>query len=116
MSTPVEIEALLVRLTGDGSEYQRMLQEGVKHTEAAAKQVESAAKRIEDFQKGLEGFAGTALKALAIFGVAQTLGQAFEKFENMEKGQISLNAAIKANGHELEETIKDYVKFGKAIA
>lgn len=103
-----ELERIVVRLVGDGSEYKRMLDEAAKKTDDAAKHVEQAAGRIEGFKNALTGFAGQAMSILGMFGVASSLKGAFDTFQKMEEGQIRLRNTIEATGQALGPTLAQY--------
>lgn len=111
-----EIENLIVRLTGDGSSYQAMLQQAQKAAQDAAQVVESASKKIEGISSSIKGFASSALGALASFGVATTLEKSFEKFVAAEKTMRRLKAAIEVTGRSVEPVLKNYAAFAAEMA
>lgn len=115
MATDVELENLIVRLTGDGSQYQQMLKEAQTSSQKAADGVEAATKRIEAHAQGLQAFAGAAMSALGNLGLALSLKGAFDKYAEYEKAQIGLNAAIVAGGHNAETTVAQYSAFASQI-
>ena len=68
MAAEVELERMVVRLLGDGSDYKKMLDQAQQSSQQAAQQVEAASKRIEGMSNGLQGFASAATSALAAMG------------------------------------------------
>lgn len=103
-----EIEALVVRLTGDGSEYQKMLQAAQAATQSVAASVESSARRIEMITDSLKGFASGALSALASLGIKNYLMGAATAFQGLEVKQIQFAAVLRANGRDVESLTADY--------
>ncbi len=114
--TETELETILVRLTGDGSQYQQMLKKAEQSTIQAASVIKQNAQAIEKFQGSLTNFARTATGALAGLGLASTLQGAWQKFTQAEQGAIRLDAAIKANGKSIGATKMDYDEFAQQIA
>lgn len=115
MAGEAEIESLLVRLTGDGSEYQRMLQDAAAATQQSAKQVEDAAKKVEGFGKSLEKFATNAITALGALGTTDILKTAFSNFAEAEGIGLKLSAILEANGRDVEALTKEYGEFAAAL-
>jgi hypothetical protein len=113
--TETELERIVVRLVGDGTSYQAMMQQAAKSSEDTAKQVQDAGKKIEGMRSALVGFAGQALGALGAFGVASSLRGAFESFSKLEEGQIRLRNIIVATGQALDPTITRFLRFAGAI-
>lgn len=111
-----ELERLVVRLVGDGSEYQRMLNQAATSTTAAAAKVQQAASKIEGFQNSLKGFAGQALSLLGVFGLTSSLRGAFDQFSQLERGQIRLRAAVESSGQAVGPTIERYTAMADAIS
>lgn len=110
-----EIESLIVRLIGDGSSFQQMMQESVAASKEAAAQVEQAAKQIEGFSSKMEGFATTATQALAALGTTAMLHQAFEGFAEAEAISLHLTAALESNGRAVEATRAEYERFAAQL-
>lgn len=111
-----ELERLVVRLVGDGSEYQRMINQAATSTTAAAAKVQQAASKIEGFQNSLKGFAGQALSLLGVFGLTSSLRGAFDQFSQLERGQIRLRAAVESSGQAVGPTIERYTAMADAIS
>ena len=110
-----ELERMIVRLVGDGSSYQQMMQQAVASSQQTARAVELAGARIEGMKNALQGFGSAAVGLLGGFGLATSLGYAFEKFAEKEKGMLQLTAAIESNGRAAEPVIADYYEFAKAV-
>jgi len=111
-----ELEAIVVRLLGDGSEYQKMLTDAVTETQHSAHQVEEAAHQIDGHSNSLKGFAHSALGALELLGAGEWFKEAFGAFGEFEKSTIRLTAAIESNGHAVEPLLARYKEFGKEVA
>lgn len=116
MASEQEIEALIVRMIGDGSDFQNMLVEASSHSEEAARHVEEAANRIEGFGEKLEGFAHKAVSALKATAEFEFLAHAFEAFEGREQTMLRLSAAIDVNGRAVESTTAQYKAFAAETA
>jgi hypothetical protein len=124
-----EIERLVVKLTGEGSEYKRMLDEAQRNTIAANRTVEALTKQIANLQAqmragagaGAGGFGGGGLMrglvgaagAAGIAGIART---AFQSFGQMETASIRLKAAVESNGGPVDEIMKKYEAFSARLA
>lgn len=106
-----ELESLIIRLIGDGTEYQRMLHDAAEQTKAVADKVEHQSGRVESFVDHLEGFAGRALKVVGMLGIGYGFEQAFEKAEQLELGVIKLNAAIETNHGIVSKVVPEYKAF-----
>lgn len=110
-----ELERLVVRLVGDGSEYQKMINQAATSTTQAAEKVQQAASRIEGFQKSVQGFASAAAQALGAIGLGGGLRGALAAFSEEEDALITLRAALKANNQEVENNIAAYQEFAATI-
>lgn len=105
MAAETELESMVVRLVGDGSSYQKMLQEAESQTKASTAAVEAATRNIEAISGGLRDFASNAIQALTSLGVAGSLAGSFSRFQSYEQDMIRLKAAIRATGQEVEPTL-----------
>jgi hypothetical protein len=99
--TTTELEALVVRLTGDASSYQKMLTDVLQQTKDTADRV--------------EGYVHSIASAFGAIGLTTSLKGAFDSFSELERKQIRLKAAIEASGAPVNETIDRYKKFSKEI-
>jgi len=115
MAAEVELERMVVRLLGDGSDYKKMLDQAQQSSQQAAQQVEAASKRIEGMSNGLQGFASAATSALAAMGLGGLLQRAFGEFTTMEDTAIGLTAALEANGRAVEPLRARYQAFASDI-
>ena len=104
MSTETEIDRLLVRLVGDATSYQRMLNEaqtGIKKTadvtEREGKRIERLAASLRTFGQGIRG-AGAAMSLaittplLAISGAASHASMSFEQSLQRLRSLVGLSA------------------------
>lgn len=110
-----QLEELVIKLTGDGVQYQKMISSAAQQTTAAAATVMQAGKQIEQVSNSLKGFASAAVSALAGFGLATSLRGTFEAFEELEKKTIKFNSILEFNGRNVAETTAEYKKFAAAI-
>lgn len=110
-----EIERMVVRLIGDGSSYQSMMQQAQVSTQQAASQVEAASKRIEGFAGGLKTFAAGAVSALGAIGASNWLREALGEWQNAESTALKLEAAIRANGRAVGPTMEAYRQFASQL-
>jgi hypothetical protein len=110
-----QIANLIVRLTGDGSAYQRMLQQAERASQDAARKVENHARKIEGFQTALRGYAAAAVGGLASVGAVlgvQFVGggfrQALDAFAQLESTQVRLQAALRASGEAVDSVMPHF--------
>lgn len=108
MENTLELERLLVRLTGDGSEYQKMIQTATQSTQQAAKVVEAAATRIEKFGDRVKGVGSAVMGALGVLGITGTLKQAFGAFAEAETIGVQLGVILESNKRNVDEVRKSY--------
>jgi hypothetical protein len=106
-----EIERMVVRLMGDGSQYMNMLKQAQSQTEETARYVEAAAQRIEGFAKSIESFGRSAISILAGLGATGLLQKGFAGFSQFQDTMIGLKATLEVNGRAVESTTKQYVAF-----
>lgn len=96
-----ELERLVVRLTGDMSQYVKMLQDAQKET-----------KQQTDSIKDMIGGVSSALAAL---GAGAFLKDSLREWKIAEDTAIELTATLKANGREVENTMERYKEFASAM-
>lgn len=111
-----EVMAMVARLTGDGSGYQKMMQDAQVATDRMVRVVQNANAKIKEIGGAMEGFASNVMGSLKIFGANISLGDAMEKFGEFERVQMRLKGAIELNKAPVEETIKDYDDYANSIA
>jgi hypothetical protein len=116
MATEQELERIVIRLTGDGSLYQKMLLQAQEQTKLVANQIKKDSSSIEGFYNSILGFAKTVVGSLAGFGVVQSLEAAFDKFSQMETTMMRLESSVRVNTEAVEEVTKDYVDFASQIS
>jgi hypothetical protein len=110
-----ELERLVVRITGDGSEYQRMMQQAQTSTADAAKNIERHASEVEGFGSKLRGYAQTALAALASLGAGAWLRSAFGEFSEAEQAGVRLETMIRAGGRTVDSVMPMYREFASTV-
>lgn len=113
--TSVELESIVVKLTGDGSSFQKMLATAQESAKTCADAVQAAGQKIEDISKSLTGFASTAMSALAGFGATGFLKTAFGQFVEMESSLLKLTSAIEVNGREAGPLIEHYREMAASL-
>lgn len=96
-----ELEAMVVRLNGDGTSYVNMLDQAKAETKKATDTIADMGAAV--------------LTALSAFGATSFLSNAFNMFKEQESVQLKLKAAIGANGGEVEATMQKYQAFATEI-
>lgn len=108
---PQEMDALVARLGGDATGFNKMLDEAEKSVDRTAKKVEESGGRIEKFGSSLKNVASGVVGAFATFEGAVGLKGAIDAFAEAESAQIKLTAAIQAGGHDVAATTAEYKQF-----
>lgn len=135
-----EIERMVVRLVGEGSDFQRMLKEAQSGATAAAAHVQQAATRIEQMGGGLRGFAAQALAGItSLIGGVGLLNNVFKGVQlasEAEKNEIAFGTMLKSvelgkqmvqdlqefaaatplNAPDIQQATKTLLQFGTAGA
>ncbi len=111
----VELENLIIRLTGDGSSYQQMMTTAQKTAVQTGQVIGKVAQDIDGFGNHLSRFAEASVAGLGIFGAERFLRQAFGMYQETEMALLKLTAAVKANGGAVDETLKSYKTFAKDL-
>lgn len=106
-----ELETLVVRLVGDGSEYQKMLKDAQEQTKLAAQAVAEQSKAIESFSNKAGAFAQNIAAAFASAGILEWLKEAKHEWQAAELVAIQLNAVLESNGRDAKLVGKDYAEF-----
>jgi hypothetical protein len=109
--TETEIEAIVVRLTGDGSPYQLMMEKAAKSTEQTNEIVKKATNEIKGMKEKLEGFANAAVSTLAAGKVKSFLTSAFNSFASAETTMLRLKQAIEDTGQPIDSTVVKFKEF-----
>jgi len=89
-----ELENLIVRLTGDSSDYRRMLDDALERTKE---------------------FGRTVTATLATVAEAVGFKQSAAAFSSFQDDLVRVEAALKSNGLAVESTMEDYRKFTDQI-
>lgn len=111
-----ELQAIMVRIIGDATNFQAMIASVISATESAVKNIEDAAFKIQGISKEMESFANTALGVLKNLGLSASLGGALTKFMDFEKAGIRLEAMLVATGQDAKVAMNDYDNFAKSMA
>lgn len=104
----VELEQLVVRLLGEGSEYFAMLKQAETQAAASGAKIEGSLNKLQEAGKA-------ALGLLAGMGAKAKLEEWFHKFSEAEKGEMQLKAALKARGEAVESVMADYKEYAAVI-
>lgn len=110
-----ELERMVVRIAGDGSDYQKMLKDAEGATKDTAKAVEDAGKKIEGAEQSLNHFASAAANAVVALGGLALLKDALGNFQEAEDIAVRLSAALEANGRDVEALTADYSDFAATL-
>lgn len=110
-----ELEAMVVRMLGDGTSYQKMMLEAQATATQTGAHVAKVTSDIDGFGHHLSRFAEAAIGGLAIFGAEKFLKNAFDMFAETETLTVKLSAAIRANGGNVEATMNQYKDFAKTL-
>lgn len=110
-----ELERLVVRLVGDGSSYQQMMETAQVQSRTTAEHVTQAGHQIENIGQSLQSFASNAMQALSAFGAEEILRKSFDAFEKLEERQIRMDAVLRSNNRNVESTRAEYLAFAKDI-
>ncbi len=109
------LEDLVVRLTGDGSAYKTMMDQVQDVTKKAMDQVTNATKTIDDFTRSVSSMAQNATRALAALGASAWLRQSLGEYQHAELAALKLNAAMEAQGRNVQKLTPIYDKFADAM-
>lgn len=110
-----ELERLVVRLVGDGAEYQAMLNQAQSSAKSAAKTIEGVGARFYQAGGGLRLFGERAVEAMQSLLIVGRLRKAFNEFAEAEAVTAKLTATVKANGREVEKTMRQYEAFAARV-
>lgn len=111
-----EVERLVVRLTGDGAEYMKMLEEVKASTEKTAKVVQQNTQSMEQTINSLAGAVKNVSAAFTAGFFGSVLKSSVDTFEKAEMNAIRMEATLKANGREVESTTRQYREFAAQMA
>jgi hypothetical protein len=114
MAGETELERLVVRLTGDGSQYKRMLDTAISATTSAAEKIEQSTEKMGSgmVAKGVLIAEGVTLmvEKFKEFGK-----EALSAFRSHEDAEFKLKAVIEANGESVSKVTEEYEKFADTI-
>lgn len=107
MPNETELERLVVRLLGDGQQYQQFLQSAITQTKETAKELEGT--------KIAEGILGAAAIQRAGNMVIGTVREVLHAWEEQENASIALEATLKAQGRQVNTLMDQYGEFASQI-
>ena len=115
MAADTEVERLVVRVVGDGSSFQRTMQQVAGATNAATQQMQKSSKDAEVFGKTIDdlgtkmsNFGGQMIALAALHSPFETLKESIAAFGNMEEMQINIGTMLRSDeaGKELTKDLK----------
>jgi hypothetical protein len=115
MSNETELERLVVRLIGDAESYKAMLVSSQHDTEEAMHAVEHSAQGMSAAVVMQGELAAHAIEQLG-HKFLELGKEALHAFEGHEDTEVKLQAAIKANGGAVDETMEKYEAFAAQMA
>lgn len=89
-----ELQRMVVRFTGDNTNYKEMLQDTIKNTESATNQVVGHAQKVQNFANTLRDFALSATAAMALLGASEWFDVLNKEIEKATGGVASLSASF----------------------
>lgn len=121
-----ELESMVVRLMGDGSQFMTMMKQAVDASQNAGKAVEASTRSIDNMKTHLSSLGSSARGVFgqlqagfatvgASIGSISILKSSFKEFGDAEDNVIKLTAALKANGREVDKTLKEYMEFADGL-
>ncbi len=115
MPSEVELENLVVKLSGDAAEYQKMIQEALTSIKELNQHVEESVKHSEHLSHQLKELGETAAQAFVSEKAFEFLKDIFHAGQEVEELHVRLGAAIKNNGGAVEETMAQYEEFAETM-
>lgn len=110
-----ELENLVVRMTGEASDYQRMLRQASQATRDAANAAERDAGRMSHFLGNVSDFARGAIQTLAGIGLGSWLREGLGEWQTAEATALRLSAAIRGNGGVVEDVLPRYQEYASQL-
>lgn len=110
----LELDAMVLRLMGDGASYVNMMQNAANVTEKARGSIEAAAGRIIGIGGTLRTFASTAAQALGAMGIGLSLFGSIFKGVNLaaeaEENQVAFEVMLKSaeRGKQMLEDLTEF--------
>lgn len=111
----LEFARMVATLTGDGSGYQKMLDDAVAQTDKATKHIDKSLTEAEKSTKAWGTLTNTVVSGLATLGAKNYLSGALHNFEEAELIGLKLTATLEANGRSVEELKTTYEDFAKEL-
>lgn len=106
-----EMDAMAVKVLGDDSSYQKMMSSMEKKTIDSMKKIDSSlTKVIDNVSKKMIGL-GTKMSIGLTAPFTLFAGASIHGFAEEEQATRKLEAALKANGRQVQETLADYTEF-----
>lgn len=114
-TTAQEVESIVVRLTGDGSQYRQMMSQAQVGTKSLGKDFGTLQHEVDGFGRALSRFGEAAVAAVGLNYLRGLLNQAFDAFAEAEMIGLKLTATLEANGRQVDETREQYERFAATM-
>lgn len=114
-TTAQEVEAIVVRLTGDGSQYNRMMSQAQTTTRTTGNIIHNIARDVDGFGNTLSRFGEAAVAGYGLNQLRGMLDHAFDAFSEAELIGLRLTATLEANGREVEALTAQYGRFAEEM-
>lgn len=110
-----EVGAIIVRLTGDGSDFQKTMKDAQTATQKMEETIISVGNHIDGFGDQLSRWGELAVSALALNAVKRFLGDSLHAWEETENAAIKLTAVLQANGRDVDALAAHYNEFAAGV-
>lgn len=114
-TTAQEVESIVVRLTGDGSQYNRMMTQAQATTKTTGSVIHGMARDVDGFGQTLSRFGEAAVAGYGLNKLKGMLHQAFDAFSESELIGLRLTATLEANGREVDALTSQYTRFAEEM-
>jgi hypothetical protein len=111
-----ELERMIVRLIGDGSGFQKMIDEAREGVKATQTFVENASKKVEEFGSSIKGFFEGVVSGIGALGVGALFKRATDEYGEAAAASRRLNTAIQVNSRDLDKLRPMYEEFATGIS
>lgn len=114
-TTAQEVESIVVRLTGDGSQYNSMMKQAQVATTQTGSLIHGMARDIDGFGKTLSRFGEAAVAGYGLNKLRGMVEHAFAAFSEAETIGLRLNATLEANGRQVDALREQYDEFAVSM-
>lgn len=114
-TSAAEVESIVVRLTGDGSQYVQTMVQAEKSTRSVSDAIHNTARDVDGFGKTLSRFGEAAVAGYGLYKLENLLRQAFDAFSEAEVIGARLTATLDANGRAVDDLTEQYKDFAEQM-